>query len=1090
MVKEKSFIEILMEILAAQENSELGKLKKTAESLIKKGKSSSAIIKYVLRNLKAKVEKNIDKVPEELRQKSFDELNELSKKTEKGIYDKEYCNNIKYTILEKLIPLVEDKAKRTGELTEEQIRIKSLGDLANLLDTEPKIRYAVVNLAQGNEIDIADILSVVYEGKIKRNEVIRLLKKISLAQWLGNFERRRSLEEIVKDAETLLPLDKNEIIYGIIQKRIEGWVYKGLEKEKNQKKEIIKKIDEQLIKIENEKYGPEELKEEDRIKIKEKIKRILLHIKQDASKLLDLFEEGIEGIKSKIKNPLYDDSLDEKINGDEYLDFPSFYQVRSADFLLKKKRILIADEMGSGKTAQAIIGKIHLENSLKKPLKTVIVCSKDMKKIWLKRIGDYVENERIGRVLVINNYREENVAAIDNANWIIVSYGAFAFGNKAKNSVRKRLKEKLLNFLREGGYLIVDEVQNAKNPSEAAQLSKNIRDIARQSEFLCMLSGTPIPNTLKDTYVLISMLEPEKYNGPIDVAKAYCMKPELIRDFLYVHSLRRELKDLDIEPFKLPGIEQKTVWVELNKEQKRIFEALYENDELEGSQKLQLLKKALLDPRLLSIGKNGSLEDLLSKEEIKNLEKISPAKYEALDRIIAAAVEKGEKVVIFTPMFREEVTEVLEKRYSKYGCLRLDGTNRKDREEIRKKFQTNLENKVLIATQVAGEGISLTSASIAVFIDDPYAPGQREQMIARLYRPGQKKKVTVYNLAVKGTVDEGIIEFLKEKDKAIEFILKGLPLSKKQKILLSDLCTIERILERTPIGKRLYTPAQIVLKYCSRMTNLGSEKIIKGFEKSHDAIAREFAKHYPKLLEDRAPANAANLYTQIIKHIERTRGKLERKIDLGSGPGVLCRWLDEQVVSVDINKYHFVQPYNKNKTNIVAPIHKLPVRSGFFDLAVCSLVLEQTSAKLNAEGMSEREMALREANRILKDNGYYIIVLPASSLYNNGGTDNSFEGKWKSGLRKLGFRIIPELTGYANSEDNNFKIYIVTMQKVGKPIEKALGNTWALVTDKYNKDRHKIYSQKRKGTYQKFYIGGKPLDECLKEAFEKKCQKI
>ena len=132
------------------------------------------------------------------------------------------------------------------------------------------------------------------------------------------------------------------------------------------------------------------------------------------------------------------------------------------------------------------------------------------------------------------------------------------------------------------------------------------------------------------------MLEPEKYASPIDVAKAYSMKPELIRDFLYVHSLRRELKDLDVEPFKLPGIEQKTVWVELDKEQKRIFEALYENDELEGSRKLQLLKKALLDPRLLAIGENGNLEDLLSREEIKSLERISPAKYEALDKIIEA----------------------------------------------------------------------------------------------------------------------------------------------------------------------------------------------------------------------------------------------------------------------------------------------------------------------------------------------------------------------------------------------------------------------------------------------------------------------
>jgi SWI/SNF-related matrix-associated actin-dependent regulator of chromatin subfamily A member 5 len=64
----------------------------------------------------------------------------------------------------------------------------------------------------------------------------------------------------------------------------------------------------------------------------------------------------------------------------------------------------------------------------------------------------------------------------------------------------------------------------------------------------------------------------------------------------------------------------------------------------------------------------------------------------------------------------------------------------------------------LISTRAGGLGINLMSANHVVIFDSDWNPQVDLQAMDRAHRIGQKKKVYVYRLISKQTVEEKIIE--------------------------------------------------------------------------------------------------------------------------------------------------------------------------------------------------------------------------------------------------------------------------------------------------------------------------------------------
>ena len=121
-----------------------------------------------------------------------------------------------------LIRKVEEYGLQTGQLDyvhQNNGHIQSASQLSEVLRTEPRAQYAV-RLVGGDDVDLADILVVVYEGRLTRDDALKFTRDPSLRGYLGSFNRSTGISDIVESGKNLLPLDKNGVIKRIIFRRL------------------------------------------------------------------------------------------------------------------------------------------------------------------------------------------------------------------------------------------------------------------------------------------------------------------------------------------------------------------------------------------------------------------------------------------------------------------------------------------------------------------------------------------------------------------------------------------------------------------------------------------------------------------------------------------------------------------------------------------------------------------------------------------------------------------------------------------------------------------------------------------------------
>ncbi|KKK67691.1 hypothetical protein LCGC14_2951560, partial [marine sediment metagenome] len=86
-------------------------------------------------------------------------------------------------------------------------------------------------------------------------------------------------------------------------------------------------------------------------------------------------------------------------------------------------------------------------------------------------------------------------------------------------------------------------------------------------------------------------------------------------------------------------------------------------------------------------------------------------------------------------------------------------------------FQAGGSRIMLASIKAGGEGIDLTAASVCLFTDITWVPGDSKQAEDRLHRYGQKSAVTVLRLVHPNTVDEDMHKINEQKARAFTEIV-------------------------------------------------------------------------------------------------------------------------------------------------------------------------------------------------------------------------------------------------------------------------------------------------------------------------------
>ncbi|MEZ0345347.1 MAG: DUF3883 domain-containing protein [Infirmifilum sp.] len=143
------------------------------------------------------------------------------------------------------------------------------------------------------------------------------------------------------------------------------------------------------------------------------------------------------------------------------------------------------------------------------------------------------------------------------------------------------------------------------------------------------------------------------------------------------------------------------------------------------------------------------------------------SRLEAVSRIAEQHVQAGEKVLVFTE-FKDTARYVKSALADRLGRDRVDVLTSEEAasEERLTEIRRWLEReggRVLVATDVASEGLNLQVANVLVNYEPPWSPVKLEQRIGRVWRLGQKREVKVYTVFLAVESDKDVLDVLYAK---------------------------------------------------------------------------------------------------------------------------------------------------------------------------------------------------------------------------------------------------------------------------------------------------------------------------------------
>jgi SWI/SNF-related matrix-associated actin-dependent regulator 1 of chromatin subfamily A len=142
------------------------------------------------------------------------------------------------------------------------------------------------------------------------------------------------------------------------------------------------------------------------------------------------------------------------------------------------------------------------------------------------------------------------------------------------------------------------------------------------------------------------------------------------------------------------------------------------------------------------------------------------AKVQRLKELLIELRAKGSRPLIFSQW--KIMLDILEWVLSHLGWkyARLDGdTAVEDRQDLVDRFNAkdSTLDTFILSTRAGGQGLNLTGADTVILHDCDFNPQIDRQAEDRCHRLGQEKKVTVYRLVTKDSVDEKIVAIAEQK---------------------------------------------------------------------------------------------------------------------------------------------------------------------------------------------------------------------------------------------------------------------------------------------------------------------------------------
>lgn len=443
------------------------------------------------------------------------------------------------------------------------------------------------------------------------------------------------------------------------------------------------------------------------------------------------------------------------------------HQQGDIEFIRSQGRVLLANEPGLGKSRSAIA-------SIDSAARKLIIAP--------------------GLVITGGTWEDELAKwASDPATYTVAPYSMLndrvRTGNGSGTKPVQRLRSE---YTGHWDAVVVDEAHYTKGRKTSWTWA--VQQICKNANVVVTMTGTPIPNWSHELFTILQTLYPEESkpgtrfgsfwrwagewfdttptrfsNGnPVVgemkaclVAKTDCLsRPpddpcEHYLAFTQANLGERYRRVLRRDCLDLPPFTEQTVKVPLDTAGKRYYRELKKDfvTNMDGEEVVAwsqgavnvMLDKITTSPWLLNPEgepRGGKLEQLRFDLESRTRPTLVFAHYRStVDACVAVANSTGRSAA------------------SVHG-----GTSDKDRAAAISAFKAGRLDVLVGSLETLAEGLTLTVADTAIFVEKSYKPSRNEQAVYRIYRMGQERAVTVLDYVCPSTVDSKKRDLLATKN--------------------------------------------------------------------------------------------------------------------------------------------------------------------------------------------------------------------------------------------------------------------------------------------------------------------------------------
>ena len=434
---------------------------------------------------------------------------------------------------------------------------------------------------------------------------------------------------------------------------------------------------------------------------------------------------------------------------------PYEYQKEGIAYALEKKRCIMGDEPGLGKTAQAI-GVLTVTRAFP----ALVICPASLKVNWQRELRKF--GGLTGVILNDDNkqtwQRFWEMKKSDGracAEVFIVNYESLKkfFVERIRRDGRFTLKsvdfDERINLFRT---VIIDESHKCKN--SGTQQSKFVQGIAMGKEYVLELTGTPVVNNNIDLIQQLNIMgRLNDFGGYSKFMARYCAgerKSSHLKELNWLLRkncfFRRMKKDVLTQ---LPDKTRSYLVTDIDnmKEYKAaerdVIKYLREYRDADDDKVQRAIRGAIMV-------KMSILKQISAKGKVSG----------AID-IIHNTIDGGQKLIVFC--FLKEVVQALKAEFRDAVTVTGDDNDRQKQWAV-DRFQSDESCRLIILNyRSGGTGLTLTAASNVLFVEWPWTAADCSQAEDRAHRNGQKNAVNCVYMLGDGTIDEYMYKLIEQK---------------------------------------------------------------------------------------------------------------------------------------------------------------------------------------------------------------------------------------------------------------------------------------------------------------------------------------